>query len=91
MLWVLKRTVSMRRFFCAPKMYVKTDGWDNIYNFNIFCLSKPVGDLKNLAKVTKTLDQLMAKYIQWPNVILVVSYLGLHCLHYCSLKLVKLI
>ena len=22
MLWVLKRTVSMRRFFCAPKIYV---------------------------------------------------------------------
>ena len=26
MLWVLKRTVSMRRFFWAPKAYVKTDG-----------------------------------------------------------------
>ena len=26
MLWVLKRTVSMRRFFWAPKTYVKTDG-----------------------------------------------------------------
>ena len=25
-LWVLKRTVSMRRFFGAPKTYVKTDG-----------------------------------------------------------------
>ena len=26
MLWVLKRTVSMRRFFLAPKTYVKTNG-----------------------------------------------------------------
>ena len=29
MLWVLKRTVSMRLFFWAPK----TDGFENIYNF----------------------------------------------------------
>ena len=33
MLWVLKRTVSMRRFFLAPKTYVQTDGLKNIYNF----------------------------------------------------------
>ena len=26
MLWVLKRTVSMRRFFLAPKTYVQTNG-----------------------------------------------------------------
>ena len=26
MLWVLKRTVSMRRFFWAPKTHVQTDG-----------------------------------------------------------------
>ena len=26
MLWVLRRTVSMRRFFWAPKTYAKTDG-----------------------------------------------------------------
>ena len=32
MLWVLKRTVSMRRFFWAPKTYVKIDGLENIYN-----------------------------------------------------------
>ena len=30
MLWVLKRTVSMRRFFWAPKIYVQTDGLENI-------------------------------------------------------------
>ena len=35
MLWVLKRTVSMRRFFRAPKTYVKTDGCENIYNFTL--------------------------------------------------------
>ena len=33
MLWVFKRTVSMRRFFWAPKTYVKTDGRENINNF----------------------------------------------------------
>ena len=35
MLWVHKRTVSMRRFFWAPKTYVKTDGLKNIYNFTL--------------------------------------------------------
>ena len=35
MLWVLKRTVSMRRFFWAPKTYVQTDGLENIYNFTL--------------------------------------------------------
>ena len=35
MLWVLKRTVSMRLFFKAPKTYkyAKADGYENIYNF----------------------------------------------------------
>ena len=33
MLWVLKRTVSMRQFFWAPKTYVKIDEQENIYNF----------------------------------------------------------
>ena len=33
MLWVLKRTVSMRRFFWAPKTYVKINELENIYNF----------------------------------------------------------
>ena len=38
MLWVLKRTVSMRRFFWAPKTYAKNYGLENICNFtlNIF-------------------------------------------------------
>ena len=38
MLWVLKRIVSMRQFFWAPKTYVKTDQKENIYIFtlNIF-------------------------------------------------------
>ena len=35
MLWVLKRTISMRRFFWAPKTYVETDGLENIYNITI--------------------------------------------------------
>ena len=35
MLWVLKRTVSMRRFFWAPKRYVKIDGWENINNYTL--------------------------------------------------------
>ena len=32
MLWVLKRTVSVRGFFWAPKKYAKTDELENIYN-----------------------------------------------------------
>ena len=35
MLWVLKRTVSMRRFFRAPKTHVTIDGYENNYNFTI--------------------------------------------------------
>ena len=35
MLWVLKSTVSMRRFFWAPKTYVKTDRLENIYKFEL--------------------------------------------------------
>ena len=35
MLWALKRTVSLRRFFWAPKAYVKIDGYENIYIFTL--------------------------------------------------------
>ena len=35
MLWVLKRTVLMRRFFRAPKTDVKTDEKENIYNLTL--------------------------------------------------------
>ena len=35
MLWVLERTLSMRRFFWAPKTYVKTDGYESIYKFTL--------------------------------------------------------
>ena len=55
MLWVLKRTISMRQFFLPPTTYVKTDGYEYIYNFprEKNCLSKPV---KSLAQ--RTLDSL---------------------------------
>ena len=38
MLCVLKRTVSMRQFFWAPKTYVKTDGFEknDIFTLKIF-------------------------------------------------------
>ena len=36
MLWVLKRAVSMRRFFWAPKTIVKKiDGYNFFYNFTL--------------------------------------------------------
>ena len=35
MLWVLKRTISMRWFFWTPKTNVKTDGLENINNFTL--------------------------------------------------------
>ena len=38
MLWVLKRTVSMRRFFRAPKTYVKIEWLENIYNVTLVFL-----------------------------------------------------
>ena len=57
MLWVLKITVSMRRFFWAAKIYVTTDGWEIIYNFTLknvvylnLCDTRGVGvlELKSL-------------------------------------------
>ena len=33
MLWVLKRTISVRRLFWAPKTYAKNYGQEKIYNF----------------------------------------------------------
>ena len=42
-LWAHKRTVSMRRWFCALKTNVQTDWWENIHNLTLnymyFCLS----------------------------------------------------
>ena len=35
MLWVPKRTISMRGFFWAPKTYVQTDGFESLYNFTL--------------------------------------------------------
>ena len=35
MLWVLNGTVSIRRFFWAPKTYVKTDGQENNHTFTL--------------------------------------------------------
>ena len=35
MLWVLKRTVSLRRFFLAPKTYAQNYASENIYNFTL--------------------------------------------------------
>ena len=43
MLWVLKRTVSMRRVFLAPKTNVKTDDrWEKNYNFSLNTLKNCV-------------------------------------------------
>ena len=43
MLWVLKRSVSMRRFFLAPKTYVTTYGKENMNIFTLnFLLSRPM-------------------------------------------------
>ena len=44
MLWVLKRTVSMRRSFWAPKTNVYTEGKENIRNafkIKLFLISQP--------------------------------------------------
>ena len=35
MLWVFKRTISMRRFFWAPKTYVNIDRQENNHNFTL--------------------------------------------------------
>ena len=38
MLWVHKRTISMRRFFWAPKTYVKTDGRNYVQFYAIITM-----------------------------------------------------
>ena len=35
MLWVRKRTISMRWFFWAPKTYAYSYGLEDIYNFTL--------------------------------------------------------
>ena len=35
MLWVLKRTVSLRRFFWTPKTYIRIDESENIHKFTL--------------------------------------------------------
>ena len=35
MLWVLKRAVSLRQFFWAPKTNVKIDAKENVHNFTL--------------------------------------------------------
>ena len=42
MLWVLKRTVSMRWFLWAPKAYAKNNEQEYINNLTLKMLSKPV-------------------------------------------------
>ena len=39
MLWVLKRTVSMRQFFWVTQTNVKMDGLENIHNFMLKCFA----------------------------------------------------
>ena len=39
MLWVLKRAVSFRRFFWAPKTHVYIDGYENNNNFTLIKMS----------------------------------------------------
>ena len=66
MLWVLKRTVSMRRFFWAPKTYVKIDGYEEINNFypEIFCLSKPVYVYLFTSQLIQSLNT-FSKHFYW--------------------------
>ena len=46
MLWVLKRTISMRWFFWELKTYVKKwHGYENIYNFTLKIFAYPLGFL----------------------------------------------
>ena len=51
MLWVLKRTVSLRRFFRAPKTHVLFDGLEN--NFNFTLIKFPYLDLWEVAHCTE--------------------------------------
>ena len=51
MLWVLKRTVSMRWFFWTPKTYVKTDGWKDIHNFTVEIMLVSIMVLLGIASV----------------------------------------
>ena len=63
MLWVLKRTVSMRRFFLAPKTYAKIGGLENVYKFmlKIFVYLKDLGEKVPLILLTSPYFQLKEK------------------------------
>ena len=73
MLWVLKRTVSMRWFFWAPKTYVQTDGLEDIYNFI----------LKNVVYLNLWVETL---YVHFPSVAHMLLTLALLILDYLFLK-----
>ena len=66
MLWVLKRTVSMRRFFWAPKTYAKYMG-KKIFTISrrFFCLSKPV--LNTKLRCNKNFFSLVSTATIWAN------------------------
>ena len=62
MLWVFKRTVSMRRFFWASKTNVKTDGWENIHNFSLKFFAYMYLDLRWVCVSAYELKNCMASH-----------------------------
>ena len=57
MLWVLKRTVSMRRFIWAPKTYAKIMGINKLtILLKKMCLSKPMLAYSGTVWHTKVLE-----------------------------------
>ena len=64
MLWVLKRTVSLRRFFWVPKTYVKIDGEENINNFT---LKTSVGLSMGAFIGRNAIEQWPAQLSSWPT------------------------
>ena len=94
MLWLLKRTVSMRRFFLAPKTYVKTAGQEIFYNFTLenfvyqnLCWSKNILYLHSLMSFLPSLLFLQLflytlKFIK--NKVLTLCMLGtFSCFYHC--------
>ena len=68
MLWVLKRTVSMRRFLLAPKTYAKKYGSDFIWDLGKLSFPSHLGKyiIKN-GKISTKIHDIGKKrpYLDW--------------------------
>ena len=96
-LWVLKRTLSMRRFFWALITYVHTDDLENIYNFMLkkfiylnLCMEKVLMSTYNITwiRIKKLICITYSRYFEKKSLFKKIAFLTDNI---CSgLKVIKL-